>query len=73
MAEIRRERGWTQQDLAERLNVSVQYLRRIELAQTNLTVPRLVEVANALGVRVPALFETPASLTVKRGRPKHLP
>jgi transcriptional regulator with XRE-family HTH domain len=70
IAELRADHGWTQEDFAESLGVSVQYLRRIELAKTNLTIPRVVELANALHVRVPVLFESPRSMAVKRGRPK---
>jgi transcriptional regulator with XRE-family HTH domain len=69
VAEIRAEREWTQEQFAQRLSVSVQYLRRIELAQTNLTIPRLVELANALRTTVQALFEKPRSVAVRKGRP----
>lgn len=69
MAELRTERGWTQEDFAEKLSVSVQYLRRIELAQTHMTVPKLVELANALRVAPAALFAKPRSMAVHRGRP----
>lgn len=70
IAELRADHGWTQDSFAERLGVSVQYLRRIELARTNLTVPKLVELANALRVRVAELFEAPRSMDVRRGRPQ---
>jgi transcriptional regulator with XRE-family HTH domain len=69
VAELRTERGWTQEALAERLGVSIQYLRRIELGQTHVTVPKLVELANALRVVPGALFEKPRSITIRRGRP----
>jgi transcriptional regulator with XRE-family HTH domain len=69
VAEIRSDRGWTQEQFAKKLNVTVQYLRRIELAHTNLTIPRLVEVANALKVSVQVLFEKPRTMVVARGRP----
>lgn len=69
IAELRTERGWTQETFAEALGVSIQYLRRIELAQTNVTLAQLVRLANALHVAPKALFEPPASLIVQRGRP----
>ena len=69
VAELRTERGWTQEALAERLGVSIQYLRRIELGQTHVTVPKLVELANTLRVAPGALFDKPRSLAVRRGRP----
>jgi transcriptional regulator with XRE-family HTH domain len=69
VAELRGQRGWTQERFAEKLGVSVQYLRRIELAQTHVTVPKLVELANALRVIPAALLERPQSMVVRRGRP----
>jgi transcriptional regulator with XRE-family HTH domain len=69
VAELRGDRGWTQETFAERLGVSVQYLRRIELGKTHITVPKLVEFANALRVAPAALFAKPRSMTVQRGRP----
>ncbi len=69
VAELRIERGWTQEAFAERLRVSIQYLRRIELAQTNVTLAQLVKLANGLRVPPKALFEAPESLVVRRGRP----
>ncbi len=70
VAEVRADRGWTQEAFAERLVVSVQYLRRIELGQTRLTVPKLVELANALRVAPVVLFAKPRSMAVQRGRPR---
>jgi transcriptional regulator with XRE-family HTH domain len=59
----------TQAAFAEALDVSIQYLRRIELAQVNLTLAQLVKLANALHVPPRSLFDRPASLAVRRGRP----
>jgi transcriptional regulator with XRE-family HTH domain len=69
IAELRAGLGWTQEQFAERLGVSVQYIRRIELAHTHVTVPKLVALANALRVAPGALFQKPASMVVRRGRP----
>lgn len=73
VAELRNARGWTQERFAERLAVSVQYLRRIELGQTHVTVPKLVELANALRVLPADLFRKPRSMLVRRGRPATRP
>ena len=70
MAELRTERGLTQEAFAEALGVSIQYLRRIELANVNVTLSQLVRLANALRVPPRLLFDRPASLKVKRGRPR---
>ncbi len=69
IAELRVERGITQEAFAEKLSTSVQYLRRVEYAQTNLTVVQMVRIANALGVAAVALFVKPKSTVVRRGRP----
>jgi transcriptional regulator with XRE-family HTH domain len=68
VAELWVLRGMTQERFAESLVVSVQYLRRIELAQTHVTIPKLVELANALRVPPAALLEKPQSMQVRRGR-----
>jgi len=62
IAELRRERGETQAQLAERLEVSIKYLQRVERG-VNLTIDSLVDLANNLDVQVRDLFDTP------RGRP----
>lgn|SRR5579872_1409049 len=46
IAELRRERGWTQEHLAERLGLQANNLQRIELGMQNLTVRSLVRLAN---------------------------
>ena len=62
IAELRRERGETQAQLAERLEVSIKYLQRVERG-VNLTIDSLVDLANNLDVQVRELFDPP------RGRP----
>jgi transcriptional regulator with XRE-family HTH domain len=70
LAELRRERAWTQEELAERLGLQTNNLQRIELGMQNLTVRSLVRLANALGVTLGDLFEPPTSRTVRPGRPR---
>jgi transcriptional regulator with XRE-family HTH domain len=69
IAEIRRERGLTQEETAERLGLQTNNLQRIELGMQNLTVRSLVRLANGLGVGLAALCEPPTSRVVRRGRP----
>jgi transcriptional regulator with XRE-family HTH domain len=69
IAELRRERGLTQERLAERLGIAANALQRIELGMQNLTVRSLVRLANGFGVPLAALCEPPASRTVRPGRP----
>src|SRR6185312_6046283 len=69
IAELRRGRGWTQEDLAERLRLPLKNLQRIERGLQNLTIKSLVRFASALGVKTAELFEAPKSREVRRGRP----
>lgn len=67
--ELRRAKGWTQQELADRLEVEAREVRRIEAGE-NTTVYTLVRFARALDAPVAALFKPPASrVKAKRGRP----
>jgi transcriptional regulator with XRE-family HTH domain len=49
-ARIRKERGLTQEQLAERCGLSQQYLSGLEHGRRNPTIVTLYEIANALGV-----------------------
>lgn len=49
-ARIRKEKGLTQEQLAERCGLSQQYLSKLERGRRNPTIVTLYEIANALGV-----------------------
>ncbi len=49
-ARIRKERGLTQEQLAERCGLSQQYLSGLEQGRRNPTIVTIYEVATALGV-----------------------
>jgi transcriptional regulator with XRE-family HTH domain len=57
ISEVRRRKEVPQEQLAARLDVSTQWLSRLENGHENATIETLVRVANALGVRVLNLFE----------------
>ena len=69
VAEIRRSAGLTQQQVAERADVSVKYLQRVEAGRENLTIRSLVWLAELLGARVADLFAAPAFREARLGRP----
>lgn len=71
IVELRRKKGLTQAELAERLRVSVQWMSRVEVGE-NLTVYTLAKIAKALGMRAINLFEEPAPEVreIRRGRPR---
>lgn len=56
-ARLRRERGLTQEQVAERSGLSQQYLSDLERGRRNPTIITLYELAQALGVSHVALVE----------------
>jgi transcriptional regulator with XRE-family HTH domain len=66
IAELRQDRGWTQQTLATRLRTTFQWVSQLEKG-SNLTVHSLVKVANILGVKPTELFETANPRVVRMG------
>ena len=69
VAELRREKGWTQQDLADRLRMEPQSVQRIERG-TNLTLRNLVRLARLFGVPTVALLHAPRTSRGRPGRPR---
>ncbi|MGO8995548.1 MAG: helix-turn-helix domain-containing protein [Polyangiaceae bacterium] len=69
LVELREGKGWSREDFAERLGVSVRYVGRLERGRQNLTVHRLAWLANHLGVRVVDLFAAPGIEAIRVGRP----
>ncbi|MGD0529636.1 MAG: helix-turn-helix transcriptional regulator [Polyangiaceae bacterium] len=69
LVELRDRRGWSREDFAERLGMSVRYVGRIERGRQNLTVHQLAWLANHLGVRVADLFAAPGIEAIRAGRP----
>jgi transcriptional regulator with XRE-family HTH domain len=64
------ERGWTQEDAAERLNIALRHYKRLE-AGANITVLTAARVAIAFGVAVADLFVPPRSMVKRKpGRPR---
>jgi transcriptional regulator with XRE-family HTH domain len=71
VAEIRRQRGWTQQDAAEHLRMPLKNFQRLEEGKMNVTLRTLVRIARGLGVYARALLDEPqARPKRRRGRPR---
>jgi transcriptional regulator with XRE-family HTH domain len=71
VAELRREKGWTQQQFAERWGVSLGYVQLVEGGRENLTIESLALLAGVLKTRASALLEPPRTRPTRRpGRPK---
>jgi transcriptional regulator with XRE-family HTH domain len=67
IAELRVARNITQEELAERLDVSVGYVRQVEGGAKNLSVRSLAAFADVVGADVAELLRTPRT-TGKRAR-----
>ena len=55
--ELRKSRGWAQQDLASRAGLSRSYLSELETGSKPINVPRLSRIADVLGVELIELFD----------------
>lgn len=70
VAERRRSNAWTQEQLAEKLDVSVKYVQRIEAGTENLTIESIVNVATVLDVKPADLMKPLRAKKRKPGRPR---
>jgi transcriptional regulator with XRE-family HTH domain len=69
VAELRIARKLTQEELAERAEVSARYIQRIERGRENLTLVTVANLAKALGVEVVSLFRKAKGRPSRPGRP----
>jgi transcriptional regulator with XRE-family HTH domain len=67
---LRRRLGLTQEAAAERADLDLRFLQRVEAADTNLTVAGLARLAGAFGVPISRLFRTAAMPERPNGRPR---
>ena len=54
---LRAERGWSQQDLAERLGVSRQSVNAIETGKYDPSLPLAFRIADLFALAIEAIFE----------------
>jgi transcriptional regulator with XRE-family HTH domain len=52
---LRHGKGWTQEDLADRVGLSARYVGQIERAQASMTITVLGRIANAVEVEAAKL------------------
>ena len=62
LRQLRKERGWKLEDLAERTNLSRAYLSRLENGERQPSLTALFHVAQAYGVTFSSLFESEPDL-----------
>lgn len=69
-AEARRERGWTQEQLAEEMGVAAVTVSRWETGQRGMSVVTLANLADALGVSLGDLLDVERDLPAPDRDPK---
>lgn len=57
---LRAERGWSQAELAERLEVSRQSVNAIETGRYDPSLPLAFRIAELLGMRIEDVFVSPS-------------
>jgi putative transcriptional regulator len=57
LKELRAERGWSQADLAERLDVARQSVNAIETGKYDPSLPLAFKIARLFGKSIEAIFE----------------
>lgn len=70
IAEIRQERGLTQDALAEQIGVTTRWVQAAEAGGENFTLSTLARFANALKVAVAEFFSSPTRPSPRPGRPR---
>jgi transcriptional regulator with XRE-family HTH domain len=70
VAELRAEIGLTQEQLAERADVTTRYVQSIEGGHENLGLETIAKLATVLKVAPIRLFEPPVTKKPRPGRPK---
>ncbi|WP_135553341.1 helix-turn-helix domain-containing protein [Paenibacillus cymbidii] len=53
----RKERKWTQQQLAEKANVNESYVGKVERGERNVTIDSLLKITGALEITLEQLFK----------------
>jgi putative transcriptional regulator len=56
---LRAERGWSQAEVAERLDVSRQSVNAIETGKYDPSLPLAFKIARLFGLPIEAIFEDP--------------
>ena len=67
---LRLQRELTQERLAEKADLDLRFVQRIERGATNLSVAVLISLSEALGVVLTAFFKPAKLMPSKPGRPR---
>jgi len=55
--ELRKERGLSQEAFADLAGIDRSYMGHIERGEKNITLTKIYQIANALSMTLPAIFE----------------
>lgn len=66
--ELRKAHGLSQEQVAEKADISPNYLSRIECGKENPTLDMLIKLADALGVEMWEIFDFGHEVTIKELR-----
>lgn len=67
---LRAEQNLTQMELAEKADVELQYLQKLEYGQRNPSIAIVWSIAKAFNVKIDDLFQEVPLVKQKRGRPR---
>lgn len=56
MRELRQEKGWSQEELADACGLHRTYIGDIERCERNVSIDNIEKIAKALGISIPELF-----------------
>ena len=65
LKELRKGKGLSQEELAEKVQTSANYLSHIERGTKNPTLDMLIKIADSMGVELPELFNFKREMTPK--------
>ena len=65
LRQLRAERNWSQQDLAQRLDVSRQSVNAIETGKYDPSLPLAFRIAELFGLAIEEMFESPSRRSSK--------
>ncbi len=70
--QLRKERGWTQAQLAERIDKTTEMICHLENGSASTKLKTLDKLANVFDVKVPDLLKEPSEIDISKLLPAHL-
>lgn len=70
--QYRKAKGLSQEELAEKINISTTHMSHIETANTKLSLPVFVDIVEALGIKADDLLSLPIEEAHERDLPREI-